>query len=122
MMEKIKMTELDEQGQNANIKFHILDDEIMKSYGFGHTDGQWVFCVGITDTISLNIVIYDDCKGRIDIVDDDFLQTYDFQFIILRNNAKIPNIAKITQKKVYDIMCNLVDCGIISGWSRGDYI
>jgi len=113
---------LDERGQNKNIKFHILDEETMKSYGFGHSYGEWIYNLGITDTISLNIIITDDEEGRIDVIDDDFLQPYDFQSMIINMGDKAPNMAKITQKKVYEIMEGLVYGGIISGWNVGDYI
>ena len=113
---------LDERGQNANIKFHVLNKETMNSYGFGYTYERWVFNVGLTDTISLNITISDDGKGLIDILDDDFLQPYDFQSMIINNGDNAPTIAKTTQKKVYEIMEGLVYGGIISGWNVGDYI
>ena len=113
---------LDERGQNANIKFHILDKETMNSYGFGYTYERWLFNVGITDTISMNITISDECEGLIDILDDDFLQPYDFQGMILDKGDKAPNLAKKVQNDVYMIMCNLSANGIISGWSIGDYI
>lgn len=113
---------LDERGQNKNIKFHILDDETMKSYGFGHSYEEWIYNLGITDTISLNIIITDDCEGRIDVLDDDFLQPYDFQSMIMNDTNKVNNVAKTVQKKVYTVMENLVYGGIISGWNVGDYI
>ena len=113
---------LDERGQNANIKFHVLNKETMNSYGFGYTYERWVFNVGLTDTISLNITISDDGKGLIDILDDDFLQPYDFQSMIINNGYNAPSIAKTTQKKVYEVMEGLVYSGIISGWNVGDYI
>ena len=107
---------LDEHGQNANIKFHILDKETMELYGFGHTYGQWIYSIGLTDTISMTIIINDDEKeGIINILDDDFLQPYDFQNI---NNKT----AKTILNKVYKIMSDLVYAGIISGWNIGDYI
>lgn len=113
---------LDERGQNANIKFHVLDKETMNSYGFGYTYERWIFNVGITDTISMNITISDNGEGLIDILDDDFLQPYDFQSMIINSGNNAPTIAKTIQKKVYEIMNNLVYGGIISGWNVGDYI
>ena len=113
---------LDERGQNANIKFHVLNKETMNSYGFGYTYERWVFNVGITDTISMNITISDEGEGLIDILDDDFLQPYDFQSMIINDGDNAPSIAKTTQKKVYEIMEGLVYGGIISGWNVGDYI
>lgn len=113
---------LDERGQNANIKFHLIDVSLMKLYGFGYTYGKWLFNVGLTDTISMNVSISDDCKGSIDILDDDFLQPYDFQSIIINKGKDAPSVAKTVQKKVYKIMEGLSYYGIISGWNVGDYI
>ena len=117
-----KDVSLDERGQNANIKFHVLDKETMNSYDFGYTYERWLFNVGLTDTISMNIAISDDGEGLIDILDDDFLQPYDFQNMIIEMGNNAPSIAKIIQKKVYEIMNNLIYSGIISGWNYGDYI
>ena len=114
---------LDERGQNANIKFHVLDKETMELYGFRHTYGQWIYSIGLTDTISMTIIINDNEKeGIINILDDDFLQHYDFQSMIINNEDKAPKIAKTVQNKVYKIMSDLVYEGIISGWNIGDYI
>ena len=113
---------LDERGQNANIKFHVLDKSTMELYGFGYTYERWLFNVGLTDTISMNITISDDCEGLIDILDDNFLQPYDFQSMIINDGDKVSSVAKTVQKKVYEIMEGLVYGGIISGWNVGDYI
>ena len=113
---------LDERGQNSNIKFHILDKETMNSYGFDYTYERWVFNVGLTDTISMNITISDEGEGLIDILDDDFLQPYDFQSMIINDGDKVSSVAKTVQKKVYEIMEGLSFGGIISGWNVGDYI
>ena len=117
-----KDVSLDERGQNANIKFHVLDKETMNSYDFGYTYERWLFNVGLTDTISMNIAISDDGEGLIDILDDDFLQPYDFQSMIVNNDDEAPSVAKTVQKKVYKIMEGLSFGGIISGWNAGDYI
>lgn len=117
-----KNVPLNKYGQNTNIKFHILDKETMKSYGFAHTYERWIYNIGLTDTISINISISDDGEGLIDILDDDFLQPYDFQNMIIEMGNNAPSVAKIIQKKVYEIMNNLIYSGIISGWNYGDYI
>ena len=113
----------DERGQNKNIKFHVVDKEIMNTCGFGLTYGEWIMCIGLTDTISFNLKISDDEEiGIINILDDDFLQPYDFQGMILDKGDKAPSLAKKVQNKVYMIMCYLSANGIISGWNIGDYI
>lgn len=111
---------LTEFGQNKNIKFHILDTDIMQSCGFRFFNNHWFFCIGITDTISMIITIEQNEEGKIDIMDDDFMQPYDFQSMINKGNPN--NTVKIVQKKVYEIMENLIKSKIITGWNRGDYI
>jgi hypothetical protein len=114
-----------ENGQNDNIKFHILDDSIMTEYGFNFTYGKWYFCLSLTEDITLNISIFNEngqTKGIIDVLDDVFMQAYDFQNMIVKNGNTAPSIAKKVQNEVYEIMNNLVKVGIISGWNYGDYI
>ena len=94
----------DKRGQNQNIKFHVVDKEIMNACGFGLTYGEWIMCIGLTDTISFNLKISDDEEiGIINILDDDFLQPYDFQGMILDKGDKAPSLAKKVQNKVYMI-------------------
>ena len=113
----------DKRGQNQNIKFHVVDKETMNDCGFGLTYGEWIMCIELTDTISFNLKISDDEEiGIIDILDDDFLQPYDFQGMILDKGDKAPSLTKKVQNKVYMIMCYLSANGIISGWNIGDYI
>ena len=113
----------DKRGQNKNIKFHVVDKETMNDCGFGLTYGEWIMCIGLTDTISFNLKIGNDEEvGIINILDDDFLQPYDFQAMIIKDGNKAPSLAKKVQNDVYMIMCNLSANGIISGWNIGDYI
>ena len=111
---------LDERGQNANIKFKVLDIGSMEECGFRHTYGKWVYCLGITNDISLNIQISDNEVGTIDILDDQWLQPYDFQGMIM--SKKINPTVRLVQKRVYSVMANLMEKGIIGGWNEGDYI
>lgn len=113
---------LDKRGQNANIKFHIPSEDIMRLCGFNYTYKEWIYSIGLSDTISLMIKINSDCEGVIDVLDDDFLQIYDFQGMILEKGDKVSSFVKNIQNTVYLIMSNLLQNGIISGWDVGDYI
>lgn len=115
---------LDKRGQNANIKFHIPNEDIMRLCGFNYTYTykEWIYSIGLSDTISLTITINSDCEGVIDVLDDDFLQPYDFQGMILEKGDKVSSFVKNIQNTVYVIMSNLLQNGIISGWDVGDYI
>ena len=113
---------LDSKGNNENIKFRIIKEDAMKACGFGHTYGKWIYSLGITDTISLNITINDDCSGEIQILDEDFMQPYDFQGMILEKGDKTNATALTVQKRVYSILNDFSFMGIINGWNYGDYI
>ena len=78
-------------------------------------------CISLGYEISFNMNIFHDNTGTIDILDDDFCQPYDFQYMI--SNNKNPNkVALEIQEKVYEIMENLKALGIINNWNKGDYI
>lgn len=117
----IKETEVNEFGNNKNIKFHVVDKDIMESCGFKKLkDGTWCFCKGITHRISFNVTIKKDDNGYIDILDNDWLQPYDFQAFIMNGN---PNeVAIKVQKEVYQWMDSFKTFGIIEYWEWGDYI
>lgn len=113
---------LNDRGYNKNIKFHIVDEKIMNYCGFHRTYNQWVLCIGITSTISLNILIDSDFSGKIFVSDDDLMIPYDFQGDIIKNGSKASVVSKKTQKIVYNVLSELTDYKIISGWNYGDYI
>lgn len=113
---------LNEDGQNKYIKFYILDDKTMKAHGFCYSHGRWSCSINLQNDITLFISIFDDLSGKIDVIDDSFMQPYDFQMMIIRNGDKAPKVAFDVQNKVYDVMKELSDYGIISAWTVGDYI
>lgn len=76
----------------------------------------------LTSDISFNIEIDIETNNiSIEILDEDFLQPYDYQ-IMLKNPNYVPKIAKIVHHKVQKIMKELVDSGIIEGYVENDYI
>ena len=72
--------------------------------------------------ISFNISVSkaDPKDFRIDILDEDFLQPYDYQSI-LQNNPN-QKFAKFIMENVEKEMLRLKECGIIDGHEYGDYI
>lgn len=113
---------LNKNGYNDNIKFHVLSERIMNISGFHCTYKQWVMCVGITSTVSLNILIDKDNQGKIFVSDDDLMIPYDFQGDIIRHGKDANIVSKKVQQVVYEILLDLTDYGIIEGWNYGDYI
>ena len=118
---EIKETEVDERGQNKNLRFHIIDPHLMESVGFKHTYDFWILCDSI-DTVTINIKITDDEIGTIDVLDDEFCQPYDFQQMILEKGDDAPKMAIEIQRKLYTILDSMKTFGILEGWEWADYV
>lgn len=126
-----KTFELNEHDNNAAIKCHILDDDLMRLARFTDlSDNRWYYCrflTPVSDDISFNLSIDKDdpSKWTIDILDEDFLQPYDYQGMIQRelNGEKFHGDFHWIINEVVELeMEHLTRLGIISGWERGDYI
>lgn len=119
-----KPVEINEHGNNAAIKVHILDEATMKLNGFRRfiTDEEswWYFCNRVHKDITFNMTIYDRGDWRIDILDECFCQPYDYQAMYESGNRR-PVIMTV-MKNVNEIMDSLKHKGIVSGWKVGDYI
>lgn len=108
------------RGNNSNIKASLsVTNETMKANGFRQHNGKWYLMKNLGHDISLNISILCDVVA-IDILDESFLQPYDYQRY-LRNNPD-HEFALSIHHKVQAIMKQLSDSGIISGYVANDYI
>ena len=65
---------------------------------------------------SFNLEIFPNNEGKIDVLDDNWCQPYEYQ------NENNNNFANNVLKKVHKIMIYLIEQKIISGWNVGDYI
>ena len=125
-----KPVEINEHGNNAAIKVHILDDVTMKFNGFRWVDtlNTWYFCNRVYKDITFNFTIYSEDDWRIDILDEDFCQPYDYQYLLEKYSNNIntrvfeSDCPHIVKKNVDEIMDSFVHKGIISGWKVGDYV
>ena len=119
-----KPVEINEHGNNAAIKVHILDEATMKLNGFCRfidgVDHWWYFCNRVYKDITFNMTIYDSGDWRIDILDECFLQPYDYQAMYESGNYR--PIVLTVMENVNEIMDSFVHKGIISGWKVGDYV
>ena len=112
------------RGQNANIKGHVVDDEIMKQHGF-HYDAkyeQWDYVQCLYDEITLYIHISegDEDNVVIDVIDDDFCQPYDYQsYLGNKPDARVPIIV---HRQVQSKMKELMKAGIVTGYTLEDYV
>ena len=123
--------ELNSNCVNAKIKAHILSDKEMREIGFtDYSKDRWFFCRSITFPreprykgfdISFNVSIPKDGSDiRIDVLDEDFCQPYDYQRILSKN----PNhpCASIVNEQVERWMEYLQSKGVLSGHVKGEYI
>lgn len=111
---------LNNRGQNANIQFGNVSEDTLKSFGFWNTEDSWYLDVVVCSEldITFNISIVKSTKEVIiDVLDEEFLQPYDYQEMLGFND-----IANEVHCKVQDCMKSLVDSGIIVGYNMGDYI
>lgn len=132
--------EVNSHGVNKLIKATILSDEEMKKIGFCKnyyegTDHEkyspyWYFIRMIkfpkekrwrNVEISFTVNIPKDGSDiNIMVLDDDFCQPYDYQYMLSRNpNNECANIVK---EQVEEFMKYLQDRGVLSGHMYGEYI
>ena len=117
-----KPVKINEHGNNAAIKVHVLDDATMKLNGFKwvKSRGEWYFCQRVHVDITFNMSIKSEDNWHIDILDECFLQPYDYQAMYESCNYR--PVVLTVMENVNEIMDSFVHKGIISGWEVGDYI
>ena len=79
---------------------------------------------GVTEDIPLSIVINKSTPAdfRIDVLEDDYCQPYDYQRLLSQESYKINQLALKVYNKVEETMERLSEEGIISGHVKGEYI
>ena len=123
--------ELNSNCVNVKIKAHILSDEEMRKIGFtDYSKDRWFFCRSITFPreprykgfdISFSVSIPKDGSDiRIDVLDEDFCQPYDYQSMLHKNPTFEP--ALIVYEQVEELMDYLQSKGVLSGHVKGEYI
>lgn len=123
--ENIKLTK---NHNNATIKVHILPEDEMRRLGFtDYANKNWYYCKPVFATkyseITFNLSVNktDTNDWRIDVLDENFCQPYDYQYFLAKSKNP-PEAAVIVNKNVENIMQQLSEAGIISGHNYGDYI
>lgn len=114
--------ELDRNGLNTAINANVLPEPDMRRLGFtDHSEKTWYYCTRVGTGISFNVSIpKDGSRLRIDVLDEDFLQPYDYQRI-LEKNPKFP-FAEGVKAGVEFQMETLSEAGVITGYHKGMYI
>lgn len=115
--------------QNANIEFGNISKEELIKLGFRNNENDYYICKNLIGKreITFNLTIYkNDKRIKIDILDENFLQPYDYQSILKRqqfvNGININSYSYRVHIKVQEIMKWLLDNNIIIGYQLGDYI
>lgn len=115
-----------DNGTNAAIRAHVLSDRRMRELGFtDYAKDTWCFCRmlhPIKYEISFNVSIKKNNPDdlRIDILDEDFLQPYDYQYML--SNSSTNKVALAVKEQVDKLMMYLIDNGVLSNWQVGDYV
>ena len=132
--------ELNSHGVNKLIKYDILSDEEMKKIGFqkNYYEGTkheqyspyWWFRKGIAFPkdkrwrgVDIEFVVKipkDNSDVNIMILDENFCQPYDYQYILSKNSKN--ECANIVKEQVENWMKYLQDNGVLSGHVYGEYI
>lgn len=116
------MVELDDNGLNADISASILSDEEMTDLGFtDHTGKNWYYTTQLMADISLNVTIpKDGSRLSLDVLDEEILQPYDYQRILMNNPEHPFSLSVKTQ--VEEELQYLSEKGVLHGWVKGMYI
>lgn len=120
-MEDIKVNK---NGVNACIKAMILPEAKMREIGFtDHCKDRWYFCRMLKSgsELSFNVAIPKNGDDiRIDILDEDFCQPYDYQYMLERNPKF--HVALAVREEVEYWMDYLQRMGVLSGHEKYAYI
>ena len=123
--------EVNSHGVNKLIKATILSDKEMREIGFtDYRKDTWFFnkLIKFPNTkryrsfeISFSVSIPKDGSDiRIDVLDEDWCQPYDYQYMLDKNPKFEPCL--IVKEQVEEWMKHLQDKGVLSGHVYGEYI
>ena len=104
------------------MKIHVLNEDKMREISFtDHREGCWYYCKNLGNEITFNLSVKKDGTDyKIDVLDEDFGQPYDYQYYLSQNPDS--EFALKIKGKVEVIMLELVDFGVVSDYKVGDYI
>ena len=125
------MTRFDQTGvtptkhcDNAALGVNILSDAEMRALGFtDHVPEKWYLCGRVSERgdITLNLTIAKDGSDwELDVLDESFLQPYDYQGPLERNpdNGYARAVADECERQ-YRL---LTEAGILTGWHEGMWV
>lgn len=103
---------------------NILSDAEMRALGFtDHVPEEWYLCSRVSECgdITLNLTIAKDGSDwELDVLDERFLQPYDYQGLLERNpdNGYARAVADECERQ-YRL---LTKAGILTGWHEGMWV
>ena len=116
--------ELTKKGFTNRIKIcDAVTAEQLMNYGFTNYHKPYLYFMKmLTDNISFNLTINKKTLTitNIDVLDEDFLQPYDYQVFLMKNPKN--KLARKIFNKVDEIFTKLQQDGIVNGYVRGMYI
>ena len=126
-----KTFEVNDHMNNAAICIDLLDDDLMRKARFTDlSEGYWYYCRDLEPLahgISFNLRVEktNPKNWTIDVLDEAFLQPYDYQSMIQNEYEKnVETLGKfhwVVNSQVEYEMEHLTRLGIVSGWEKGDY-
>lgn len=100
-----------------------LKTEEFLAYGFSnHNEPNLYYSKMVAPEISFSLTVDKKTKQikNIDVLDENFLQPFDYQSILLKDNSH--KFAREVFDKVNEVLNRLQKDGIISGYQRGMYV
>lgn len=106
---------------------HVLSEEDMRANGFiDHVKGQWYFYKNLGSSISFDLFIEKETNAEgehdfsIKVLDNSYLQHYDYQRILATNPHF--EFASYIKSQVEDVIQDLERLGILKGFVKGMHI
>lgn len=115
-------------GNNTKFSYNILSPEKMRELGFSINAAgtEWYKSKDLLCNISVDVVIPIENveDSRVYVIDNDFLQPYDYQNMILEScmTTRVNKVAETCGEMVEDEMMYLQNNGVINGYEEGDYV
>lgn len=118
---------VNKNGVNQKIELHLKSAEEMKAMGFYLSEDMstWYFSRILTSDICFDISVNSEDASifRIDVLDENFGQPYDYQAMISEPRYdEPPKTAVDVYNKVEELMKKFSDAGFITGHVEGEYI
>lgn len=116
--------QVNEHGNNTALSFADVDDARMRELGFtDRVNGSWYMCRAVGPDITLNVTVRESGDWRIDVLDENFCQPYDYQHILAHtSNPCARECAEGVATRTEAELSRLSKAGLLLGWYPGIYV